>query len=253
MLPAERKRTIVELVTERDGCSVAQLADELGFSKATIRRDLRDLEAEGRIERSHGGAVPTSSVGTERPYDKREVERLSAKQAIADTAKAEVRDGQVVFFDSGTTTIEVARALPDSGYVAATNMPTLATELSERGVDVKLSGGTLRSRTRALVGPTATAFLDRTNFDLLFLGTNGIDAAAGLSTPNEEEAEVKARMVERAGRVVLVADSSKFEERSFVTFADLDQVDVLVTDADPPAALATALDEADVLVESVSP
>src|SRR6056297_3272383 len=99
MLPAERKRTIVELVTERDGCSVAQLADELGFSKATIRRDLRDLEAEGRIERSHGGAVPTSSVGTERPYDKREVERLSAKQAIANRAKAEVRDGQVVFFD----------------------------------------------------------------------------------------------------------------------------------------------------------
>ena len=253
MLPAERKRTIVELVTERDGCSVAQLAEELDFSKATVRRDLRDLEDQGRIERTHGGAVPTPSVGTERSYDQREVEHLAAKQAIAERAKAEVREGQVVFLDAGTTTMEIARVLPDTGYVAVTNMPTVATELSERDIDVKLTGGTLRARTRALVGPTASAFLDRANFDLLFLGTNGIDADAGLSTPNEEEAAVKTQMVERASRVVLVADSSKFEERSFVTFAELTDVDLLLTDAEPPAGLAAALADADVLVESVSP
>lgn len=253
MLPAERKRTIVELVTERDGCSVTQLAEELDFSKATIRRDLRDLESEGRIERSHGGAVPTPSVGTERPYDQREVERLDAKQAIGQRARREVREDHVVFFDAGTTTMEVARALPDTGYVAATNMPTLATELSERAIDVKLTGGTLRSRTRALVGPTAERFLDRMNFDLLFLGTNGIEPTVGLTTPNEEEAAVKERMVERSSRVVLVADSSKFGERSFVTFADLEDVDVLVTDAEPPADLADALDDAGVTVEGVSP
>src|SRR6056297_4285323 len=101
MLPAERKRTIVQLVTERDGCSVAVLADELEFSKATIRRDLRDLEEEGRIERSHGGAVPASSVGTERTYQQREVNNLEAKQAIGERAAEEIRDGQVVFFDAG--------------------------------------------------------------------------------------------------------------------------------------------------------
>ncbi|MBX0323538.1 DeoR/GlpR family DNA-binding transcription regulator [Halomicroarcula sp. F13] len=252
MLPAERKRTIVQLVTERDGCSVAVLADELEFSKATIRRDLRDLEAEGRIERSHGGAVPASSVGTERSYDQREVERLDAKQAIAARASDEIRDGQVVFFDAGTTTMEVARAAPDSGYVAATNMPELAMELSNREVEVKSTGGTLRARTKALVGPTAESFLERTNFDLLFLGTNALDAEAGLSTPNEDEAEVKRQMVEQAGRVVLVADSSKFGERSFVSFADLDDVDMVVTDGDLPSALADAFAEADVVVEGVS-
>ncbi|WP_135303108.1 HTH-type transcriptional regulator GlpR [Haloarcula amylovorans] len=246
MLPAERKRTIVQLVTERDGCSVAVLADELEFSKATIRRDLRDLEEEGRIERSHGGAVPASSVGTERSYDQREVEHLEAKRAIAARASEEIREGEVVFFDAGTTTMEVARAAPDEGYVAATNMPELATELSDGEIDVKLTGGTLRARTRALVGSTAESFLDRTNFDLLFLGTNALDATVGLSTPNEAEAAVKRQMVERAGRIVLVADSSKFGERSFVSFADLADVDMLVTDEALPAAIADAVAEADV-------
>jgi DeoR family fructose operon transcriptional repressor len=252
MLPAERKRTIVQLVTERDGCSVAELATELDFSKATIRRDLRDLETEGRIERSHGGAVPSSSVGTERPYDQREVENLDAKRAIAGRASEEIREGEVVFFDAGTTTMEVARAVPDIEFVAATNMPDLAMELADRSLEVKLTGGTMRKRTRALVGPTAMAFLDRTNFDLLVLGTNALDATAGLSTPNEDEAAVKSRMVERASRVVLVADHSKFGERSFVSFADLDAIDHLVTDEPPTGRLATALEDAGVVVDGVS-
>jgi len=253
MLPAERKRTIVQLVTERDGCSVTELATELDFSKATIRRDLRDLEAEGRIERSHGGAVPASSVGTERPYGKREVNRLDAKRAIADRAADEIRQGTVVFYDAGSTTMEVARAAPDGGYVAATNMPDLATELGERDVDVKVTGGALRPKTRALVGPTAAAFLDRTNFDLLFLGTNALDASVGLSTPNEDEAAVKAQMVERASRVVLVADESKFGERSFVSFADVDDIDALITDGEPSTELKDALDDADVALHRVTP
>lgn len=253
MLPAERKRTIVELVTERDGCSVSELAAELEFSKATIRRDLRDLEAEGRIERSHGGAVPATSVGTERPYGQREVEQLAEKQAIAERAAEEVREGQVVFFDAGSTTMEVARAITDTDYVAATNMPELATELADRDVKTKLTGGSFRPRTRALVGPTAERFIERTNFDLLFLGTNALDGVAGLSTPNEGEASIKELMVEQASRVVLVADATKFGERSFMTFADLSAVDLLVTDARPSESLSAALEEADVTVAGVSP
>jgi DeoR family fructose operon transcriptional repressor len=131
-------------------------------------------------------------------------------------------------------------------------MPELATEVAERDVDAKLTGGSLRPRTRALVGPMAERTIGRMNFDLLFLGTNALDSAAGLSTPNEDEAAVKELMVERARRVVLVADASKFGDRSFVSFADLDQVDLLVTDASPSGALAAALADADVNVEEVS-
>ncbi|MDS0258799.1 DeoR/GlpR family DNA-binding transcription regulator [Haloarcula sp. S1CR25-12] len=248
MLPAERKRTIVQLVTEQDGCSVATLADELNFSKATIRRDLQDLETEGRIERSHGGAVPVSSVGHERSYDQREVDRLAAKQAIAGRASEEVRDGHVVCFDAGTTTTEVARAAPDSGYIGVTNMPELALELADSEVDVKMTGGTMRPRSHALVGPAAESFLDQRHFDLLFLGTNGVTADTGLTTPDEDEAAVKRRMVANATRVVLVADSSKFGERSFVSVADPTEIDLFVTDVPLPGELADAFAETDVVV-----
>ncbi|WP_324662248.1 HTH-type transcriptional regulator GlpR [Haloarcula sediminis] len=248
MLPAERKRTIVQLVTEQDGCSVATLAEELEFSKATIRRDLQDLESEGRIERSHGGAVPVSSVGRERSYDKREVDRLEAKEAIAARASEEIRDGHVVCFDAGTTTMEVARAAPDDGYVGVSNMPEIALELADTDVDVKLTGGTVRSRSHACVGPAAEDFLDQRHFDILFLGTNGVTADTGLSTPDEDEAAVKRAMVANARRVVLVADNSKFGERSFVTVAEPSAVDLFVTDQPLPGELADAFADTDVVV-----
>lgn len=249
MLPAERKRRIVDLVTERDGCSVTELATELDFSKATIRRDLQELEDGGRIDRSHGGAVPASSVGQERSYGQREVKRLDAKRAIGELAVELLEDAQVVSFDAGTTTMAVARAVPsDADFEAVTNMPDLATTLLEKGVEVTVTGGTLRPRTRALVGPTTEAFLDSHNVDLLFIGTNGLDTEAGLTTPNEAEAAVKSRLVDHAARVVLVADSSKFDEQSFVTFAGLDEIDTLVTERAPGETLTTALDEASVRI-----
>ena len=252
MLPAERKRTIVRLVTEQDGCSVATLADDLEFSKATIRRDLQDLEAEGRIERSHGGAVPVSRAGRERSYDQRDVEALDAKRAIGRRASEEVSDGQVVCFDAGTTTMAVAEAAPDSGYVAVTNMAELALELADDDVAVKLTGGTMRPRSHALVGPTAVSFLDRTNFEVLFLGSNGIAADTGLSTPNEAEAAVKRRMVAAASKVVLVADGSKFGGRSFVSVAAPGDVDLFVTDRELPPDLAEAFSDTDVVVTEPS-
>jgi DeoR family fructose operon transcriptional repressor len=249
MLPAERKRRIVELVTRQDGCSVAELATELDFSKATIRRDLQELEDEGRIERSHGGAVPASSVRQERSYGQREVDRLDAKQAIGARATDLLQDAQVVSFDAGTTTMAVAQSLPgDTGIEAVTNMPDLATTLLEKGVDVTVTGGSLRPRTRALVGPTAEQFLEDHYVDLLFVGINSLDATAGLTTPNEAEAAVKSRFVDQAARVVLVADSSKFDEQSFVTVADLDEIDTLVTDEAPVGELAAALEDAGVTV-----
>ncbi|MGQ3410879.1 HTH-type transcriptional regulator GlpR [Natrinema sp. LN54] len=249
MLPEQRKRKIVELVSDRDGCSVDALADELGVSKATIRRDLDELEDERLIERSHGGAVPVTAVGREQTYGQKEVQNLEAKAAIGSRAVTEIHDGQVVFFDSGTTTMQVAMQVPtDISFIPVTNSPLLALELGKEATDVKLTGGTLRHRTRALVGPSAEAFMERTNFDLLFLGTNALSDDGSLTTPNEDEARMKQLMVESAERVVLVADETKFGERSFAQFATLEAVDVLVTDAEPTGELAETCSAADVTV-----
>ena len=232
MLPEARQRKIVELVSDRDGCSVEELADEMDCSKATIRRDLNELADKQLIERSHGGAVPATSVGQEQTYRQKEVQNLEGKVAIAERAVEEVHDNQVVFFDAGSTTMQVAKQLPaNDSVLAVTNSPLQAMELDDDGTEVKLTGGSLRRPTRALVGPSAERFMERTTFDVLFLGTNAIDADGGLMTPNEDEARIKELMIEKSRRVVLVADGSKLQNRSFVRFAGFEDLDMFVTDA----------------------
>ncbi|SEO91284.1 transcriptional regulator, DeoR family [Halogranum amylolyticum] len=231
MLPRQRKRRIIELVTERNGESVDTLAEELDVSAATIRRDLQQLAEEGLVERSHGGALPVKSVGNERSYGQKEIQHLEEKQAIAAVAVEEIRHGEVVFFDSGTTTMEVAKKAPrDDSFVAVTNSPLIALELRKQEGEVQLTGGSLRQRTKALVGPTAEQFMDTSNFDVAFVGTNGIDEEGRLTTPKAEEARMKELMIENSKRVVLVSVSGKLGEQSFKRFGTLRDVNVFITD-----------------------
>lgn len=232
------------MVSERDGCSVEELADELDCSKATIRRDLRTLADREMIERSHGGAVPATTIGQEESYGQKEVQNLDAKRAIADRAVEEIQENQVVFFDSGSTTMQVVKRTQGRGsFVAVTNSPLLALELGRDDLEVKLTGGSLRRPTRALIGPSAERFMDRMSFDLLFLGTNAIDPEKGLMTPNEDEARLKELMIERSERVVVVADGSKIGERSFIRFAEFEDVDALYTDRRVDGGVREVLEE----------
>jgi DeoR family fructose operon transcriptional repressor len=248
MLPATRRRTITELISENGGCSVDELASELDVSKATVRRDLGALADKGLIERSHGGAVPITSVGREQTHQQRGVQNLTEKAAIAEQTVDEMVGEQVVFFDAGTTTMEVAKRVSANDVaLAVTNSPSIALELGTEDRDAKLTGGTLRGRTRALVGPTAEGFMERMHFDLLILGTNAIDTD-GLMTPNEDEARMKELMVERSTRVVLVADHTKLAEQSVVRFADLEDIDTFVTDQEPGETEQKSLENADVTV-----
>lgn len=248
MLPATRRRTITELVSENGGRSVDELSSELDVSKATIRRDLGALADEGLIERSHGGAVPITSVGREQSHQQRGVQNLTEKAAIAEQTVDEMIGEQVVFFDAGTTTMEVAKRVSANDVtLAVTNSPSIALELGTEDRDAKLTGGTLRGRTRALVGPTAEGFMERMHFDLLILGTNAIDVD-GLMTPNEDEARMKELMVERSTRVVLVADHTKLSEQSVVRFANLEDIDMFVTDQQPDETEQKSLENADVTV-----
>lgn len=248
MLPATRRRTITELVSENGGCSVDELSSELDVSEATIRRDLGALADEGLIERSHGGAVPITSVGREQTHQQRGVQNLTEKAAIAKQTVDEMVGEQVVFFDAGTTTMEVAKRVSTNDVaLAVTNSPSIALELGTEDRDAKLTGGTLRGKTRALVGPTAEGFMERMHFDLLILGTNAIDVD-GLMTPNEDEARMKELMVERSARVVLVADHTKLTEQSVVQFANLEDIDTFVTDQEPDETEQKSLENADVTV-----
>jgi DeoR family fructose operon transcriptional repressor len=249
--PEKRRRDIVELVTEHDGLSVDELAETVGVSESTIRRDLRALADRGQVERTHGGAVPVTNVGGEQHFTQRAVQQLDQKRAIARRAAAEIQDGQVVYFDAGTTTMQVAKEAPtDGSFVAVVNSPLLVLEIGKDDGIVKSTGGDFRSQTKALVGPKTESYVRSSNFDIAFIGTNGIGVDGSLSAPNEEEASLKRLVIDNATRTVVVAVTEKFGEQSFRRFGTVDGVDHLITDGRVPNDFRDLFAETD-LVEDV--
>ena len=231
----ERRRTIAELVTKHGGLSVEELAEQLSVSESTVRRDLRDLADRQLVERTHGGAVPVTAVGVAQTFDRRVVQQLNRKQAIAEQAVKEIQDGQVVYFDAGTTTIQIAAAAPtDCEFIAVTNSPLFAPDLASGDATVKLTGGEFSEETKALTGPTTESYIRASNFDLAFLGVNGIEPDGTLSAPNEAEACLKRLVAANTSRTVAVTVTEKFGDRSFRRFGSIDDIDVLVTDGRVP-------------------
>ncbi|MFC6976621.1 HTH-type transcriptional regulator GlpR [Halomicroarcula sp. GCM10025709] len=249
MLPEERREAIVEKVNRSDRVTVDELIEEFGVSGATIRRDLASLAEEGHIERFHGGALP-SSTGSDSSSDSHgEVQNPSGKRAIAEQAIQELDEGDAVFFDTGTTAMAVARAIPEAlSLLVATNSPETAFELREACGEVKVVGDSLRQTSDALVGRGAESYLRKTNFDVVFLESDAVQADGSLSVSNEDEARIKSLLCEGGRQVILVADGGKLDGQSFREFATLEDIDVFITDVTVEQDLREVLDRADVRV-----
>ncbi|HEY6766014.1 MAG TPA: transcriptional repressor AgaR [Candidatus Sulfotelmatobacter sp.] len=236
MLNEERRRDILELL-KRDGrVMVVDLAKHFRTSQVTIRKDLDALQAQGRIYRSHGGALPARESALDDPtLREKEKQHRRQKLQIAAAAAAMVQEGQVVILDSGTTTTAIARALREfENLTIITNAVNIAAELAGSTLDVILTGGTLRKNSFSLVGPIAEETLGRLNGDILFLGVDGFDVQHGLTTPNLLEAKVNRAMMDVARVVVAVCDSSKFGRRSLSSIAPPARVHHLITDQGIP-------------------
>jgi len=250
MLPEERRSEVVNLINERHGCSVEDLAAALDVSEATIRRDLRELEESNLVRRTHGGALPV--VDQPRGYDQRAVRNREGKEAIAERAAAEVHKDQIVYFDSGTTTMPIVDYISDDlDVTGVTNGAVNALKLVESEFQVYLVGGMFWSDDNGLAGSWAEERIENMNFDLLFLSAGGVDSE-GLTTRNPRQSGVRRRMIDSSRRVVLVADRNKFNEDHFVKFADPGDVDVLMTDGTVPEEIRESFEAEDVdIVENL--
>jgi DeoR/GlpR family transcriptional regulator of sugar metabolism len=209
MLASQRKTEIGKRV-QRDGSVVAtQLAIEWGVSEDTIRRDLRELAAEGRIQRVHGGAVSASPAAAD--YATRTTVATGPKAAVARTAAAMIEPGQTVFLDGGTTTAAICRELPASLDLAVvTHSPTVAIELVGRpAVRVLLVGGMLYRHSLVTVGALTAEYLNTLNIDLFFMGVSGVHPTHGLTTGDAEEAAIKRSISRRAADTYVLASSEK--------------------------------------------
>jgi DeoR family transcriptional regulator of aga operon len=253
MLSEERQRAILELLSRDGRVLVGDLAKHFHTSQVTIRKDLEMLHANGRIHRTHGGALSVRESALEDPT-LREKEKLHSKEKarIAESAVALVSEGQVVVLDSGTTTTAIARALRDfRNLTIVTNAMNIAAELSGSNLEVILTGGNLRKNSFSLVGPLAEETLRRLNADILFLGVDGFDVQHGLSTPNLLEARVNRAMMDIAKSTVVVCDSSKFGKRSLSLIAEPAAVQRVITDRGIPKGDLNALKKSGIEVTIV--
>jgi DeoR family fructose operon transcriptional repressor len=233
MYPEERQQAIVDRARAAGRVDVAALADELDVTTETIRRDLKVLERHGVLRRVHGGAIPVERLGFEPALAARDAVLTAEKERIAKAALAELPAEGSILLDAGTTTARLADALPlDRELVVLTNGLPIAMSLSSRpNLTVLLVGGRVRGRTLAAVDSWALHSLADSYVDVAFIGTNGVSVERGLTTPDTTEAAVKRAMVGAARRTVLLADHTKVGNDHLARFADLDDIDVIVTDS----------------------
>jgi DeoR/GlpR family transcriptional regulator of sugar metabolism len=257
-IPAEiRQARLVETARRRGFLLVTDIATELGVSEMTIRRDLVELERNGLLSRTHGGAVVVGGDGPaiidreEPAFDARLRQNLEAKQRIAARALEEIADRKVIALDVGTTTHVLAQTLADhAGLKCFTSSLRIAGLLSGAGRDVYVPGGQVRGEEMSICGAEALEQFERYWFDLAFIGVSGL-TADGIFDYSLEDSELKRVFLRRSARRVLLCDGSKFNRMSLVRIADFRAVDLLITDVHPPADIAAALAAAEVQIDVV--
>jgi DeoR/GlpR family transcriptional regulator of sugar metabolism len=231
MLTPERKALILDRL-RRDGRVIAkQLAEELALSEDTLRRDLRELAAEGRLLRVHGGGLPASPATAALPA--RWDVAPQSKLLVAEAAVRLVQPGQVVILDGGTTAAQVARLLPhDLKATVVTHSPSIAVALAgHSGIDVEIIGGRLFKHSLVAMGSVAAAMIAGIRADIFFMGVTGVHPDFGLTTGDAEEAGIKRALAAQAAETVVLASAEKLGAVSPFRILPLAEADTLIVEA----------------------
>ncbi|EGF89789.1 glycerol-3-phosphate regulon repressor [Asticcacaulis biprosthecium C19] len=249
MLQETRQSEIYNLLQLHRTCTIADLAQRFDVSDETIRRDIRQLEAEGQAYRVRGG-VTLKETAAEAPYLTRRNQNAEKKQAIALKAAQLVEDGMTILIDSGSTSYWLSRALSKQRHLnIITNALEVAREMAGKNdCRVFFGGGEIDDHYQSCFGTATEAFMSQFTPALAFFSISAIDSRRGLLDIHYPEATLKARLCPLASRVVVLADSTKFERQGIVKALDFKDVDIFITDTAPPAQLLEALRDAEVLI-----
>ena len=240
--PGLRHADIVRLVRDKGTVTVGELAEALGVSQETVRRDIRPLERSGELIKLHGAVALPHDVG-EAPFERRMRENAEAKRAIARKASSVIEDGDSLMLDTGTTTSMLARELlRKRNLTVVTNSSDIARTLATvNGNKVYMAGGELNGDSGAAFGASAIHFVSSFNVRHAFISIGAIDATAGPTDGSLAEAEFARMLLSRAERRYILTDSSKFGRRALIKVCEFGEIDMLVTERAPPADLASAL------------
>lgn len=249
MLAEERRLQLIELAKLEGRVDAAQAANRMKVAVETIRRDLELLQRQGLMRRVHGGGILVDRFPAEYSVSVRRTQNGEIKSRIAEVASQYIPRSGTVIVDAGTTTEFLAPYLRDRPEITVvTNSLNLSLAIGESTTNLVFVGGRIRPITLSTVGTLALTNISEIFASVTFLATNGIDARAGLTTPDIDEAEVKRAMVRNSEECIVLADSTKFGQRFGSRFADLNSIDRVVTDLDAPSQALEFLRNHDVEV-----
>ena len=248
MLAVERRRAIAESLRSRGVVSVAEMAEQLGTTEITVRRDLRAMAKDGLLMRARGGAILPAQIGHEPSYSEKAGQAAPEKASIARVAVEMIRPGDSILLGPGTTTQALAKLLVDFPELTVVTNSLLVAQalMGSSRVEVILTGGTVRRSIHALVGPATEESVRALRASLAFISGNGFSAERGLSTPSPLVAATDRAFASAAQQVVVLADHTKIRQDTMCQTVPVARVQILITDAGTDPAEITAIREAGV-------
>lgn len=235
MLALERRNLILEQLQEEKRVVVSELSQKFGVSEETIRRDLDKLDRDGLAVKSYGGAVINENTSIDMPFNVRKKKNVAGKQKMADIIAGLIHDGDHITLDASTTAIFIAKAIKQKERLTIlTNSIEVIIELSDvSDWNIISSGGRLKEGYLALVGTNTINVFNSYNVEAAIVSGKGFDKVKGLTDSSEEFARPKEMMLKAAQKKIVAVDQSKFDTIAFSKIADIDDIDVVVTDEKP--------------------
>lgn len=244
MLAAERHRKIIERLEEKAAVKVSELSELFSVTEKTVREDLEKLEEKGLLKRTHGGAVLVQGgEDSLLPLQFPNVKHQPEKAAIAAAALTCIEPSDIIALDAGSTTLELARQLPNMPITVLTNDLLIIRELTAKDEVRLVVPGGYRHR-NLLIGAESQEWISRLNIHKLFLSTTGVHPEYGLTIFTEELARLKRLYLDNAKQIYCLADHSKFDKGALITYAGLDEIDAFITDEGIDPAIAAKYEAA---------
>lgn len=245
MVPEERKKQILELLEQKNYMTVEEISGKLYVSPPTIRRDLKSMDEEGLIRRTHGGASHISSELKEFPFELRNRSNIEEKRAIGRKAMEFIKNNDHLFIDTGSSCYTMVEALPmNLELTVLTNcIPTLQNLSLKPGITIECPCGQYNSQHRSICGPDASRFIHSRYANYYFASATGISVENGVSLLTSMDLEVKKAMMSKAEKTILLMDHSKINKSYYYKAFDLSDIDILITDRELPSNLEKACRE----------
>lgn len=231
MLPIARKNKIKEIILEQKSVTVSELTNIFKVTEETIRRDLKQLEEEGVLTRTYGGAFISEGVQNDVNVNLREHIHVEGKRKIAAKCLSMIKNGDSIFLDASTTSLVIATMLEDKKLTVVTNsIKVINTLLDKQNINIVVIGGTLSPSSLSNVGRSAEYTMNHYFFDTAFISCRSVSMQHGITDSNEQQAAIRKLAAEHANNVYLIADYTKFDKTSFARICDFDLIDNVVVD-----------------------